>query len=86
MIRREKLGVVNNGWPTISVPCPVETYFWRLVRRLEPDVKVVEVGRGYHNAGWAYIEVEIQTASIGKAFEEAARLDFEVMTEFEMNR
>jgi hypothetical protein len=54
----------------------------RLVRRCEPDVKAVQVGRGYHNAGWAYIEVEIMAVSISKAFEEAARLDAEVMEEF----
>ncbi len=83
MIHRESLGVVDcGGWPTLSVPCPVETYFWRLIRRCEPDVKAVRVGKGYHNAGWAYIEVEIRALSISKAFEEAARVDAEVMAEF----
>ena len=80
MINREDLGAVDGGggWPTISVPMPVLDGFRRLAARCS-DIETRDVGRGYHVAGWSYIEVEIRAVSLSRAWEEAERLNAENM-------
>lgn len=83
MIDRENLGIVGDWWPIISIPVPVEDIYHKLVSRLAPEVQVSQVGTGYHNAGWQYIEIEVKAPSQGHAHEEAERMLCECMMEFQ---
>ena len=78
---RLNLGVVHNIWPRLSVPCPVKDFFWRKAKRLPPEIHVSKKGMGYHNAGWSYIEVEIQAPLYSRAVEIADDLGREVFNE-----
>lgn len=82
MTDRTSLGVINSRNPTFSVPCPVEDFFWKLARRLPQNVKINVIGKGYHNAGWSYLEVEVIAQSPARAWDEAERLSNELMEEY----
>jgi hypothetical protein len=82
MINREELGVVEANWPVVSIPVPVEDYLRKLIGRLPPEVSARQVGKGYHVAGWAYLEIEIHAPSWGRAYEEAERICQECAFEF----
>lgn len=92
MTAREKTGVIepiqpacasaDRGWPRFSVPRPVEEFYYRYIRHLPTDIEAKVVGRGYHNAGWAYLEVEVRAISFTKACEYADQIEQEVMMEF----
>lgn len=82
MIDRDNLGVVEADWPVISVPVPVKDHLQKLVGRLPPEVTARQVDKGYHNAGWSYLEIEIRAPSWGRAREEAERICQECMFEF----
>jgi len=77
MINREKLGVVASEWPTLSVPDPVQNTYERLVAHLPSDIQAHEIGRGYHNAGWGYTEIEVRAPTWSRAYDEAERIDME---------
>jgi len=85
MIARDMIGVVSGDfWPRASIPCPVESYFWGKVARLPPEIEINVVGKGYHNAGWSYLEIECRAISVTKAEDVLNRLMEDVMCEFQL--
>jgi len=84
MINRENLGTVEGmgRWATLSVPDPVKAHFDKLVAR-RPDIRAEKMGRGYHNAGWAYTEYRIVAISQSHAQEVADWLWMEISWELQ---
>ena len=74
MINRKNLGVVASNWPRLSIPDPVRNVYQSLAAHLPPEVQARQVGHGYHNAGWGYIEIEIQAPTQSRAEEMAERI------------
>ena len=83
MIRRENLGVIENGNSYhVSIPTEV-AHIVGDYGFSHPDIVIEKVGHGYHNAGWEYYEYRIRAASPSKAQKAAEAINFLAYCEFQ---